>query len=548
MGQKEEFGINRKDPNLAYKRALYRGCGFSTEELERPIIGIVNSFNEVNPGHIHLHNLAEAVKVGIWQAGGTPMEFNTIGICDGIANSGNNSKYVLPSRDIIAASVECIVQAHGFDGIVCICSCDKIIPGMLLGAVRCNLPTIFLTGGIMEPASIPGIGTKVTSDIKESIGELNAGKIDEQTFTAIEEQTCSTCGVCNMMGTASTMAAIIEAMGLSLPDCAMMPAIGNARIRLAKTTGKRAVELIHEHLKIRDILNSNVIENGIRLGLAIGGSSNMILHMCALAYELNIALNHDDFDPLSKSTPLLVKLKPSSNTNLTQYYMAGGIAATLHELIPLLHSEEKTVSGFTLKENITDRERLDFEIIHSLEEPLAMEGGLAILKGSLAPEGAVVKQSGVDPKMLQHTGPEEAVREALLNHQVNSGDVLIIRYEGPKGSPGMREMSLPAAFLVGMGLGDSVAMITDGRYSGASRGPCIGHVCPEAYEGGPIALVEEGDMIEIDIPNRILNLLVDENILNERKSEWQCPEPKFDKGILALYPKIVSSAKYGAHL
>ena len=312
-------------------------------------------------------------------------------------------------------------------GSFCICSCDKIIPGMLMGAVRCNLPTIFLTGGIMEPAQIPGIGTKVTSDIKEAIGELNVDEINELTFTKIEEETCATCGICNMMGTASTMASIVEAMGLSFPDCAMMPAVGNSRIRLAKATGKRAVELVKENIGIDQILNANVLENGIRLGLAIGGSSNMILHMCALAYELGIDLSHDDFDPLSKNTPLLVKLKPSSSINLQQYFLAGGVQATINELLPLLHSAELTITGKTLAENAKDHPNNDSEIIHSLENPIAEEGGLAILKGTLAPDGAVVKQSGVDPKMLQHVGParvfetEEAVRELYCNIKLTQG-------------------------------------------------------------------------------------------------------------------------------
>jgi dihydroxy-acid dehydratase len=540
------------DPNDAYKRALYRGCGFTTEDIAKPHIGIVNSFNEVNPGHIHLHQLAEAVKAGVWQAGGTPMEFNTIAICDGIANSGARSKYVLPSRDIIAASVECLVQAHGFQGLVCLCSCDKIIPGMVMGAIRCGLPTIFVTGGIMQPASIPGVGLKVTSDIKEAIGEFQAGKISKDTFNKIEGETCATCGACNMMGTACTMASIVEAMGLTLPECAMMPAMNNAQIRLAKESGIRIVEMIKEHLTIDKIITPKSIENGIRLGLAIGGSSNMVLHMVAIADEIGMNLTHDDFDPYSKTTPLIAKFKPASNTNLTDYYMAGGVPATLKELLPILHQDAVTVTGQQIKVIATAAHNNNSEIIHSLTQPLSKEGGLAILHGTLAPEGAVVKQSGVHPKMLVHTGPakvyesEEAVKDALLSNQIRPGDVIVIRYEGPKGSPGMREMSIPAAILVGMGLGESVAMITDGRYSGASRGPCIGHICPEAYEGGPIALVENGDQIEIDIPQRKLNLLVAAEELEKRKSKWNPPNPKFLKGILSIYPKLVSSARTGA--
>ncbi|UYP46754.1 Dihydroxy-acid dehydratase [Candidatus Lokiarchaeum ossiferum] len=546
------YGLGKIDPRLAYKRALYRGCGYSTEEIKKPHIGIANSFTEANPGHVHLRELAELVKQGVQKGGGTPIEFNTIAICDGIANSGSNSKYVLPSRDIIAASIECQVQAHNFDALICICSCDKIIPGMVMGAIRCNLPTIFLTGGVMAPTEIPGIGIKVTSDIKEAIGEWNAGKIDDETFAKIETHTCSSPGACNMMGTANTMASIVEGMGLSLPNCAMTPAISKERTKLAIETGRQVMQLLKKSLKITDILSKSALLNGIKLGLAIGGSSNMVLHCCAFAYELGFDFSHEIFDELSRTTPLLCKFKPASNWNLSDYYLAGGIPATLKELEEILDGDCITVTGKYLKENITKVKNLNPSIIHSIDHPLNSEGGLAVLKGSLAPEGAIVKQSAVHPNMMVHTGPakvfqsEEAVKDALLSNQVQPGDVLVIQYEGPKGSPGMRELSLPAAILIGMGLGDSVAMITDGRYSGASRGPCIGHVCPEAQVGGPIGLVQNGDLIEIDIPNRKLNLMVSQEKLNLRRKEWQAPPSKFFRGILALYPKIVSSAKYGA--
>ncbi len=546
--------MTNNDPLMTYKRALYHGCGFSTDELNRPNIAIANSFNDINPGHIHLHELAKTVKSGILEAGGLPMEFNTIAICDGIANSGNNSKYVLPSRDIIAMSLEATLQSHGFDGLVCICSCDKIIPGMIMGAIRCNLPTIFLTGGVMDPAEIPGIGTKVTSDIKEAIGEWKAGKIDDLTLERIENETCCTPGACNMMGTACTMASIVEAIGLSLPNCAMTPAISDDRKKIAKQTGSRILDLVREGHTIKQILTKKAFENGIRLGLAVGGSSNMVLHMVAIAYELGIPFSHDDFDPLSNSTPLIAKFKPASNLNLKDYHLAGGVPATLKELLPILHKDVMTTSGKTIEKIAENALNLNFNVIHTLSNPINMHGGLAVLKGSLAPQGSIVKESAVNPKMLKHSGPakvfesEEAVKDALMNDEVKPGDVLVIRYEGPKGSPGMREMSIPAAILVGMGLGDSVAMVTDGRYSGASRGPCIGHVCPEAYDCGPIALIENGDIIAIDIPNRKLNLIVDKKILDERKLKWKRPKLKYNRGILSLYPKLVSSAKYGAVL
>lgn len=549
--QEDSFGIGKIDPRFAYKRALYRGCGFTTEELQLPIIGIANSYTEINPGHIHLNKLVEYVKKGIREAGGTPMEFNTIAICDGIANSGNKSKYVLPSRELIAGSLESVVQAHGFDGLVCLCSCDKIIPGMIMGAIRSDLPTIFVTGGVMKPANIPNVGRKVTSDIKEAIGEFNADKISEEEFDNIIENTCCT-GACNMMGTANTMASIVEGMGLSLPNCAMEPADSERRNNIAFNSGKRSVELVYEKRKIGELLRKETLENGIKLALALGGSSNMVLHMCAIANELGIELIHDDFDFYSRNTPLIVKLKPSSDFDLLQFHEAGGIPATLKELLPLLNSEVLTVSGLTLKEQLAEEVTFNHEIIHTLEKPIFSEGGLAVLKGSLAPQGAIVKQSGVHPKMMKFTGPakvfhsEEEVKEALLAKEITPGDVLVIRFEGPKGSPGMRELSLPAAILVGMGLGESVAMITDGRYSGASRGPCIGHVCPEAWEGGPIALVENGDKIEIDIPKRQINLIVDEEELKERKKNWRRPKKDIPKGILQLYSRIVSSAREGA--
>lgn len=550
-----EFTENdgNKDPKYAYRRALYRGCGFSSENLKNPIIGIANSFSEANPGHIHLRSLAEDVKKGIFEAVGTPMEFNTIAICDGIANSGSMSKYVLPSRDLIASTIECLVKAQGFDGLVCIATCDKILPGMIMGAIRCNLPTIFLPGGIMTPKEFP-FGTKVTSDIKEAIGEVLSGKITEEQFEQIENETCCTPGGCNMMGTASTMAVIVETLGLCLPHAAMMPAISNERIRLARSTGKRIVELTKSHEKITNIITEHSLINAIRVALAIGGSSNMVLHMLAIAHELGLEYTHDIFDELSRTTPLIAKFKPASVVNLSQYHLAGGVQATIKELLPILYQKEKSVAGTTIGNIAFASKNYNPQLIRTMNNPLSKEGGLAVLKGKLAPDGAIVKQSGVHEKMLVHTGParvfesEEAVKDALINNKIQKGDVLVIRYEGPKGSPGMREISIPAAILIGMGLGDSVAMVTDGRYSGATRGPCIGHVCPEAYDGGPIALVQDGDLIEIDIPNRKLNLLIDENTFMERKQSWKRPKPKISKGYLALYPKIVSSAKFGAVL
>jgi len=546
------------DPRKSYERALYLGCGYTYDDLKKPKIAIVNSWNEVNPGHIHLRDLSVYVKEGVIKAGGTPMEFNTIAPCDGIANSGNFSKYILPSREIIAASIECMIKAYNFDGMVMLCSCDKIIPGMLIAAARCDIPTIFLTGGIMEAKTFKSGALKgktfVTSDIKEAIGQFKGGKITEHEFHLIESQTCSTPGACNMMGTANTMACIVEAMGLSLPDCATMSAVSEDREYLCKETGKYIMELIENGVKALDIITHESIENSIKVALAFGGSSNMILHMCALSHEIGGKLDHFDFDTLSKQVPLLAKFKPASEYNLTDFHDAGGVKVLMKKLSKVLDLSTKSVLGISLKDYLNLVKIDDFQVIRSLEDPLEKEGGIAVLKGNLAPEGAIIKQSAINSEMRYHKGPakvfecEEDVKDTLMANQVKGGDVLIIRYEGPKGSPGMRELSIPAAILVGMGLGDSVAMITDGRYSGATRGPCIGHVCPEAIEGGPIAIVRDGDIIEIDVDNRKLNLLISDAEIKNRLSNWKPPELRIKSGYLENYRKYVVSAKNGAYI
>jgi len=549
---------NEIDPNKAYERALYLGCGFTYEDLAKPRIAVVNSWNEINPGHIHLNKLALLVKEGIRENGGTPMEFNTIASCDGIANSGNFSKYILPSREVIAASVECTIKAYNFDGMVMLCSCDKIIPGMLLAATRCDVPTIFLTGGIMkakhfEDGPLKG-KTYVTSDIKEAIGELKAGKITREEFHLIESQTCCSPGACNMMGTANTMACIVEAMGLSLPGCATMDALGSEREELSKQTGKYIMNLVKEKINALDIITSDSIENAIKIALSFGGSTNMILHMCALSHELGESLDHNDFNKISRTIPLLAKFKPASEYNLSDFHSVGGVKILMKKLEKHLILTTKNVLGITLGQYLDLVTIEDHQIVRDFNDPISEEGGIAVLKGSLAPEGAVIKQSAVKPDMRYHKGPakvfnnEEEVRDALLSNKVTKGDVLVIKYEGPKGSPGMRELSLPAAILVGLGLDDSVAMVTDGRYSGATRGPCIGHVCPEAYEGGPIAIVQDGDLIEIDINNRKLDILLSDDIIQERKKRWKRPEAKPTSGFLKTYQNAVSSAKYGAYL
>jgi len=536
----------------AYPRALYRAMGFSDDDLAKPLIAIVNSWNELNPGHFHLQSLARRVKEGVWAAGGMPVEFNTIAICDGIAQ-GRGMYYVLPSREVVAASIELMVEANRCDGLVMLCSCDKIVPGMLMAAARLDLPTIFLTGGPMRPWVRDG-ESLVLCDIKEGMGRLQAGAMDEKDFRLLEANACPGPGSCSMMGTASTMSCIVEALGLSLPGCATMPSLDARRFRLARQTGQRIVELTRINKKATTFLTPEAFENAIRLFLAVGGSTNALLHLPALAAELGRRLSLDTFDALSRQTPLLAKFKPASPFTIQDFDEAGGVGAVLKRLEPLLHLEVETVSGETLGERLKKATVQRPEVIRPLDDPLAPEGGIAILKGNLAPRGAVVKQSGVVPQMLYHRGParvfesEEGVRDCLLAGQVQKGDVLVIRNEGPRGGPGMRELSIPAAMLVGMGLGDWVAMVTDGRYSGATRGPCIGHVSPEAAAGGPIAVVRDGDEIEIDIPRRRLELLVPKEELTARLESWSPRTPPIRKGFLGFYAAHVTSADKGAVL
>jgi len=534
----------------AYPRSIYKAMGYEEKDFKKPLIGVVNSWTEANPGHAHLRQLSEYVKRGIWSNGGMPVEFNTIAPCDGIAQ-GKGMHYILPSRDIICASIELMVEANQFDGLVMLCSCDKIVPGMLMAAASLNLPTIFLTGGPMEPYTHNGEDL-ILSDVKEAMGRFKAGIIDEKEFKTIEDQTCQTCGACGMMGTANTMGTVVEAMGLSLPGCGTISAVASARLRLAKMTGERIVDMVREGLNSNKIMTKDNIENAIKYILAIGGSSNAILHIPAIAKQLGVECNIELFDKLSRETPLLAKFKPASKYTLKDFHNAGGVQALLKSLSPKLNLNVLTVTGKTIGENLEKVDFIETDVIRSLDNPLASEGGIAVLKGNLAPKGAIVKQSGVSDKMMVHRGPakiansEEEVRELLLNGRVKHGDVLIIRYEGPKGGPGMRELSIPAALLVGMGLGDSVAMVTDARYSGATRGPCIGYVTPEAADGGPIAIVEEGDIISIDIPNRSINIEISDEEINDRLSKWKYEPKKELKGFLRTYQKIVSAANEGA--
>ncbi len=536
----------------AYPRALYRAMGYRDDDFTKPLIGIVNSWSEVNPGHFHLRQLAEWVKQGVREAGGMPAEFNTVAPCDGIAQ-GKGMHAILPLRDVIAASVELMVRANRFDGLVMLCSCDKIVPGMLMAAARLDLPTVFVTGGSMASGRV-GEREIMTSDVKEGMGRVKAGLISAEEFHTIESCACPGPGACNFMGTASTMNCATEALGLTLPRCATLPALHPQRQGLCFASGRQIVRLVEQNVTARRFLTRQSLENAIRVVLALGGSTNAALHLPAIAREAGTELGLDVFDALSRQTPLIGKFRPASPYTVVHLDEAGGIPAVLHLLAPLLHLDLPTVSGETVAERAAAARVLRPEVLHSLDAPLAPEGGLAVLRGSLAPDGAVVKQSAVAPGMLQHTGParvfecEEELEDTLTAQSIRPGDVLIIRNEGPRGGPGMRELSIPAAILTGMGLNESVAMVTDGRFSGATRGPCIGHVAPEAAVGGPLALVEDGDPIEIDIPNRRLNLLVSEAELSRRREKWQPRPPAATGGFLDIYRQIVSQADQGAVL
>lgn len=536
----------------AYPRALYRAMGYQDADFGQPLIGIVNSWSEVNPGHFHLRQLAEWVKQGVRQAGGTPAEFNTVAPCDGIAQ-GPGMHFILPLREVIAASIELMVRANRFDGLVMLCSCDKIVPAMLMAAARLDLPAVFVTGGPMASGWI-GDQPVMTSDVKEGMGRVAAGKITPEAFYQIESRACPGPGACNFMGTANTMNCVTETLGFTLPGCATLPALHPERQALCIESGRQAVRLGQEGITARAFLTPESIENAIRIVLALGGSTNATLHLPAIAHEAGCPIPLSDFDRLSRATPLIGKFRPASPYTVVDLHEAGGIPAALKILSPLLNLDLPTVSGETMGQRAAGANVNRPEVLHSLDAPLSPEGGLAILYGNLAPDGAVVKQSGILAGMLRHTGParvfesEEDLEASLHARSIHPGDVLVIRNEGPQGGPGMRELSIPAAMLTGMGLNESVAMITDGRFSGATRGPCIGHVSPEAYAGGSIGLVQDGDRIEIDIPNRRLSLLVPEDELQRRRASWEPRPPAVKDGFLALYSRLVSQAHQGAIL
>ena len=534
-------------------RSLFRSLGLVDEEIERPFIGIVNSFNDIVPGHINLDKISAAVKAGVRIAGGTPFEFQTIAVCDGIAMNHIGMKYSLGSRELIADSVEIMATAHAFDALVFIPNCDKVVPGMLMAAARLNLPAIFVSGGPMLAGVAANQCISVTQ-VFEGVGAAASGKINLEQLSQLEDQACPTCGSCAGMFTANSMNCLTEALGMGLPGNGTIPAVFSERIRLAKRAGIKIMELLAKDIRPSQIMTAAAFRNAITMDMAIGCSTNSVLHLLAIASEAGIKIDLDLFNEISAQTPHLCKISPAGSHHMEDLYRAGGVQAIFNEVnkLNLIDREVMTVTAATLGENIANTPVLDYQVIRPVDNPYNSSGGLAVLFGNLAPEGAVVKKGAVAPEMMQHQGParvfdsEEEAVAAILAQQIKAGDVVVIRYEGPRGGPGMREMLTPTSVIAGMGLDKEVALITDGRFSGATRGACIGHVSPEAASGGLIGLVEEGDLISINIPENRLQLLVDEGELQERRSRWQSPEPRIKTGYMQRYAEMVQSASSGA--
>ncbi len=546
----------KKGVERAPQRSLLKAMGMTDNQIRKPLIGIVNSFNEVIPGHIHLQNIARAVKDGVLAAGGTPMEFNVIGVCDGLAMGHEGMKYSLVTREIIADSVECMVKAHCFDGLVFIPNCDKIVPGMLLAAARLNIPSIFCSGGpMLSLCSDEGKAMDLNS-VFEAVGAIKNGTINESRLSYFEENACPGCGSCSGMFTANSMNCLCEALGMALRGNGTIPAVYAARQRLAKSAGEKIMELVERDIKPLDIMTKSAFENAFKVDMALGCSSNSLLHLVAIAHEAGVAFDLHKVNEISEATPNLCHLAPAGHHHMQDLTAVGGVYAVMGELNKkdMLDKTCMTVTGKTVGENIEGILPLNNEVIKSIDAPYSKTGGLAVLFGSLAPNGAAVKRSAVAPEMLVHTGParvfdsEEAAIEAIYNAEIKSGDVVVIRYEGPAGGPGMREMLSPTSAIAGMGLDKEVALITDGRFSGATRGASIGHVSPEAANGGPIAYVKEGDMIEIDIPSYTINLLVSDEEMKKRKAEMPIKVKDGIKGYLKKYAKMVTSADKGAVL
>ena len=536
-------------------RSLFYALGFTKEELERPLVGIVSSYNEIVPGHMNLDKITEAVKTGVLMAGGTPIVFPAIAVCDGIAMGHEGMKYSLVTRDLIADSTECMALAHQFDALVMIPNCDKNVPGLLMAAARVNVPTIFVSGGPMLSGNLDGKRTCLSS-MFEAVGAYHAGKMSMEDVEAYENAACPTCGSCSGMYTANSMNCVTEALGMALRGNGTIPAVMSARLRLAKHAGMKVMELLEKNIRPRDIMTEAAFHNAEIVDMALGCSTNTMLHLPAVAHEAGVSISLDMANKISQKTPNLCHLAPAGPTFMEDLDRAGGVYAVMAELNKkgFLDISVMTATGKTLGENLAGVKNLDPEVIRPIENPYSQMGGIAVLKGNLAPEGCVVKQSAVAPEMMVHQGParvfdsEDEAIAAINGGKIVSGDVIIIRYEGPKGGPGMREMLNPTASIAGMGLDKTVALITDGRFSGATRGASIGHVSPEAALGGNIALVKEGDIISIDIPSCKIELLVSNEELDVRRSTWICPEPRIKTGYLARYTRMVTSAAQGAIL
>ena len=548
--------VVKKGSTRAAHRSLFYAMGYTEEELKKPLIGVCCAANEIIPGHMHLDTIAQAVKYGILEAGGTPIEFPAIGICDGIAMGHNGMKYPLASRELVADSIEAVANGHAFDALVLIPNCDKIVPGMLMAAARLNIPAVVVSGGPMLPGRLHGKDISV-STVFEAAGRFESGQISKDELCEIEHCACPGCGSCSGLFTANTMNCLTEVLGMGLPGNGTIPAAYNGqRIALAKHAGMAVMDLLDKDIRPRDIMTKKAFENAITVDMAIGGSSNTALHLPAIAHEAGIDLPLELFDKISKKTPYLTKLSPGGSHHIIDLNEAGGISAVMHELdkMKLIKKSCLTVTGKTIGQLIKKAEITRPDVIRTVEDPYRKTGGIAVLKGNIAPECSVVKESAVAEEMLVHSGPakvfdsEDEAIAAICGKKIEKGDVVVIRYEGPKGGPGMREMLNPTSVLAGMGLDKDVALLTDGRFSGATRGACIGHISPEAREGGNIALIQDGDIIEIDIPNRTLNVKLSEEELAARKANWVCPPPKVKSGYLARYAALVTSAATGAVL
>ena len=550
MGWRSQDVLRR--PEWSSQRALLKSMGYSDYDLERPLIGIANSWNRIVPGHYNLDRVSEYVKQGVFQAGGTPVEFGVIGACDGFAQGHEGMHYILPTRDLIANSIEMMVGAHHLDAIVLLGSCDKIVPGMLMAAARLDIPAILVVGGPMEGGCEFDDRAADVSSLTEGLGMLAAGRIDEGTYYKLEDCAAPTCGSCSFLGTANTMCCVAEAMGMCLPGSATIPATHADRLRAAQTSGRQIVELLRNGVTARAIINEKGIENGIRVSTAIGGSTNVALHVPAIGYEADCEISMDRLEDLSRSTPHIAKMNPAAAPNVPDFHRAGGVPAVMREILPLLCGDAMTVTGGTVAENVAHAETRDDGVIRTMADPWSAEGGLAILRGNLAPDSAVTRPAAIVPEMHTFTGRArcfdraEAADQAILDGGIEAGDVVVIRYEGPKGGPGMREMYMASKLLYGRGLALETALVTDGRFSGTNSGCFVGHVSPEAAEGGPIAIVKDGDTITIDIPNRTLHLHVPDEEIKARLVNWRRPEPKFKKGYLALYARLAESADKGA--